>query len=136
MAGLARNSFLSKDTCLTIKNSKKIILDFVTFSLKAALNNSESAQVLYANLPLEINLVQWGRELYGDTQIHLPERNLVSELETGSIAYSSRGNYLCVFYGQQPAWPVEVVGKIDGSEWEKLKNEDALTMLRVYADII
>ena len=120
---------------MTLKNSKKIILDFVTIRLKGTLYNTESAQVLYENLPLEIDLVQWGNELYGDTQIKLPEQDLVSELDAGSIAYSSRGNYLCVFYGQQPAWPVEVVGKIDGSEWKKLKDEDAITMLRVYADI-
>ena len=119
-----------------MKNLKKIILDFSTIRLKGTLNNTESAQVLYENLPLKIKLVQWGNELYGETGIIMHGRNLVPKLEAGSIAYSLKGTYLCVFYGQQPAWPVEVVGKIDGSEWEKLKDEDALTMLRVYADII
>ncbi len=118
-----------------MRNSKKIVLDFGTIRLKGKLNNTGSAQLLYENLPLKIKLVQWGNELYGETGIISHGRDLVSRLEAGSIAYSLKGTYLCVFYGQQPAWPVEVVGKIDGNEWEKLKDEDALTMLHVYAEI-
>ncbi len=112
----------------------KIVLDFDTIRVKGTLNNSVTAIELYRNLPLDIDLVQWGNELYGDTGISMPQRNLVPQLQAGSIAYSTRGNYLCVFYGQQPAWPVEVIGEIENDEWKKLQQVDGLSHLKVYAE--
>ncbi len=117
-----------------MQKDMKIVLDFDTICLKGTLDNSESARELYRNLPLDIDLVQWGNELYGDTGISMPERNLVPELQAGSIAYSTRGNYLCVFYGQQPAWPVEVIGQVENGEWKKLQQTRGLTRLKVYAE--
>lgn len=112
----------------------KILLDFDTIRVKGTLNKSETALELYRNLPLDIDLVQWGNELYGDTGISMPERNLVPQLPVGSIAYSTRGNYLCVFYGQQPAWPVEVIGELENGEWKKLQQTSGLTRLNISAE--
>jgi hypothetical protein len=48
----------------------------------------------------------------------------VSTIPPGGIAYSRRGSYLCVFFGQDPAWPVDHVGQIEGDGWRQLIGAD------------
>jgi hypothetical protein len=52
------------------------------------------------------------------------EAELFDSILPGGIAYSSTGNYLCIFFGQDPAWPVEYIGKIEDDQW-KILNEKA-----------
>jgi len=40
------------------------------------------------------------------------------------LAYTNKGNYLCVFYGQTPAWPVEFIGQIIDDQWKQLLEND------------
>lgn len=55
----------------------------------------------------------------------------------GGLAYSAQGNYLCVFFGQAPAWPVDYFAQIEvgyealnGGNWRDLSvsMEDPLAM--------
>jgi len=110
----------------------KIILDFGQFSCNGELFDVPSAEILTKNLPHTISLEQWGNELYGPVGVELDNGKssrpkLVSEIPPGGIAYSKRGNYLCIFFGQKPAWEVEEIGRISG--WRKLL--DAKPILQV-----
>jgi len=98
-----------------------IILDFHDFKINAYLfNNNDIANKFYKNLPYSINLTCWGNETYGTIGLNLGTNNPVTEIPCGGLAYTNKGNYFCIFYGQKPAWTVEYIGKIKNEEWKKL----------------
>lgn len=99
---------------------KKINLDFGSCILEAELFESTVAQKFLENLPYTVSLQQWGNELYGSIGIDLGEENPIPEIPPGGIAYTKSGNYVCIFYGQTPAWSVEHIGQITGDDWRKL----------------
>ena len=103
----------------------QIILDFGTFDLNAELFHLPVCEALVKILPATVELTSWGGELYGPLPLSCNEKGkLVPAIPPGGIAYSYRGSYLCIFFGQTPAWPVEYIGKIEGKVWEKLKGAD------------
>jgi hypothetical protein len=99
---------------------KQIVLDFGSLVLEVKLFDSSVAAKFAKNLPYTVSLQQWGHELYGSIGKNLGEENPVSEIPPGGIAYTSNGNYLCIFFGQTPAWPVEYIGQVIGDDWKKL----------------
>ncbi len=101
-------------------NGKGIKFKFRDFTINAELFNTETANKFLKGLPYEVGLIQWGREVYGSIGKDLGEEKPVSEIPPGGIAYTNRGNYVCIFFGQTPAWPVEYIGQIVGDEWERL----------------
>jgi hypothetical protein len=106
-----------------LQMSSQIILDFGTFVLHARLFDLPVCEALVKILPAAVELTSWGGELYGPLPLSCSETGkLVPAIPPGGIAYSYRGPYLCIFFGQTPAWPVEHIGKIEGNEWERLKS--------------
>lgn len=102
--------------------SRQIILDFGTFDLNTELFDLPICEALVKILPATVELTCWGGELYGPLPLSCNKMGkLIPAIPPGGIAYSYRGPYLCIFFGQTPAWPVELIGKIEGKEWEKLK---------------
>lgn len=99
---------------------KRIILDFGSIVLDAELFDSSIADSFARNLPYTINLEKWGNELYGSIGIDLGKENPVPDIPSGGIAYTNRGNYVCIFFGQRPAWQVEHIGQIINNGWKKL----------------
>ncbi|MBT4266610.1 MAG: hypothetical protein HOD85_20620 [Deltaproteobacteria bacterium] len=98
----------------------QIILDFGPFTLDAELFNSTIASNFAKSLPYTINLEKWGNEVYGSVGMDLSEENPIPTIPSGGLAYSKTGSYLCIFFGQTPAWPVEYIGQISGDSWKKL----------------
>ncbi len=96
---------------------RKIILDFGSNILEAELFDTPIAEKFAANLPYEVNLTQWGGELYGSISLDLGQDNPVAYIPAGGIAYTNKGNYVCIFFGQTPAWPVEYIGQIEDDQW-------------------
>lgn len=97
----------------------ELILEFTrtdgeSLRLTAELNGSAASARLLEILPREVDLRSWGQEVYGELGASLPEESLQASLNDGDLAYTSQGNLFCVFFGQQPAWPVQVIGKIVG----------------------
>ena len=68
-----------------------------------------------------IRLSTFGAEVYGPLAVSLPEHKPQPLIPPGGLAFSQQGQFLCVFYGQDPAWPVDYIGQID-DEWEKLRD--------------
>lgn len=99
---------------------EQIILDFGSIVLDAELFDSSIATRFAENLPYTINLEKWGNELYGSIGIDLGEENPKSDIPSGGIAYTNKGNYLCIFFGQRPAWQVEYIGQIKSDGWKSL----------------
>ena len=98
----------------------KIELDFGSFVLDAELFDSVAAKKFAEHLPYNVNLVQWGNELYGSIKRNLGEEKLFGEIPPGGIAYTGNGNYVCIFFGQTPAWAVEYIGQVSNDQWKLL----------------
>ncbi len=116
----------------TMMPSNKIKLDFGSLVLEAELFDNKVAKKFTGNLPYSINLNQWGNELYGSIDIAFGDEEPIPKIPPGGIAYTNNGNYLCVFYGQTPVWPVEYIGQIKDNEWKKLLEIGSLSLLKVY----
>lgn len=91
---------------------KKIELDFGNMKLEAELFDTAVAEQFYSRLPYTIRLTHWGQEMYGSIGIDLGTESPVPVIPTGGLAYTNQGNYLCIFYGQNPAWSVEHIGRL------------------------
>ena len=98
----------------------RIELDFGSFVLDAELFETAVAEKLAQHLPVRIRLTQWGNELYGAIGKDLGEENPMEDIPPGGIAYTRQGNYVCIFFGQRPAWAVEYIGQISDGQWKKL----------------
>jgi len=98
----------------------QITLDFGAFVLDARLFDTAVARSFAEHLPYNVRLLQWGNELYGSIERDLGEENPVEKIPPGGIAYTSKGNYVCIFFGQTPAWAVEHIGYIIGDQWKML----------------
>jgi hypothetical protein len=55
----------------------------------------------------------------------------VPDIPAGGIAYTNNGNYVCIFFGQTPAWPVEYIGQIKDDTWKVLSRKVALNSVSV-----
>ena len=100
---------------------QKVTIDLVQFQLEAEIFDTEIGRKFVANLPYTINEVEtWGEEIYGAIKVNLGKEKSQSSIPKGGLAYSSKGSYFCIFYGQTPAWPVEHIGQILNDGWKKL----------------
>ncbi len=80
----------------------------------ATLNNTKTAQLVRDALPLEASAKLWGDEVYFDTPVTAGEEDPQPGVPSGTVAYWPPGKALCLFFGQTPYSPVNVVGQIDG----------------------
>lgn len=109
----------------------QLTLDFGSFSLEAELFDTPIAAKFVGNLPYTVSLVKWGGELYGSIGIDLGEDSPVPDIPPGGIAYTNNGDYVCIFFGQTPAWPVEYIGQIKGDSWKVLKGKGDLNSVGI-----
>jgi hypothetical protein len=79
------------------------------------LNSSATAQKLLAVLPVRSSARTWGEEVYFDISLDLPDEEPVATVPPGTVAYWKPGRALCLFFGQKPASPVNVVGRMLGN---------------------
>ena len=113
---------------------KNIKLCFDDFTLTAELFDINTSNTLLKILPCEIDLIRWGDELYGPVNIDEKEESLTPVIPDGGIAYTRKGNYLCIFFGQAPAWPVEHIGNNAGDEWKMLLQKSCLSSVKIQLD--
>ena len=97
-------------------------------SLTATLNDSSTAQLIVAALPIVGRVQTWGDEIYFPIPVSaLSDETAAEVVEKGTIAYWPPGNALCLFWGPtpasigdeiRPASAVNVCGMIDGDPVE------------------
>ena len=111
--------------------SCRIELDFGVFVLEAELFDTKIAKKFARHLPYSVSLMQWGNELYGSVGVDLGEDHPVTDIPSGGLAYTRQGNYVCIFFGQRPAWAVEYIGRIFGDQWKQLLENPAQTSVEI-----
>ena len=92
-----------------------------SLQLRARVFDTSLGKAFLASAPHEIHrLSSYGAEVYGPLRLALPSISVQPRIPSGGVAYSESGNYLCIFYGQVPAWPVDYIAQIDEG-WESLQ---------------
>ncbi|MFO8020194.1 MAG: cyclophilin-like fold protein [Promethearchaeia archaeon] len=65
--------------------------------------NPKTCEKIWQNLPLDLDLSRWGKELYGSIPVEIEEENSQEECEIGDIGYWLSGSGFCIFFGKTPA---------------------------------
>jgi len=112
-----------------------------TGTVEAALTNEnpQTAERIWAALPIKGNANRWGDEIYFSIPVNAQEENSKSEVEVGAIAYWPPGSALCIFFGRTPASrgdkpraasPVNVFAKVKGDValFRNVRDGDSVTI--------
>lgn len=83
-------------------------------TMTAALNDSETSKKLLKALPIDGHAQVWGDEIYFEIPVKMAEDDAHAEVPSGTIAYWPPGHSFCIFFGQEPYSPVNVLGQIEG----------------------
>ena len=87
------------------------------------LNDSDTADMVWAALPIEATASTWGDEVYFRTPVEAEEQDAREVVDLGDVGYWPQGQALCLFFGPtpasrgdeiRPASPVNVLGTMDG----------------------
>ena len=81
-------------------------------SLTAALNESATAVALWDALPLEAPAQTWGAEVYFTVPVERDAEDPRVTVEPGAVGYWPPGRAVCLFFGQQPVSPVDLIGAL------------------------
>jgi hypothetical protein len=109
---------------------KKIKILVGNLTVDAVLNDTSTAEAVYAELPIEAKTSIWGEEIYFTIPVKCRAENPKALVELGDLCYWVPGKAFCVFFGPtpssckgeiRPASPVNVIGKIDLCFVEPLK---------------
>ena len=103
---------------------RKITITAGKVSLPAMLNDSPSAEAVWAALPIEARANRWGEEIYFEIDVPLEESgDARAEMQVGELAYWPPGSAFCIFFGPTPvsrgqepraASNVNPLGKVEG----------------------
>ena len=95
-------------------------------------NSPKTYASILQSLPFSVNAHIWGEEIYTDeSPISQPEENAKAIVDLNDVAYWPSGKAVCLFFGSTPIGkkgeikpysPVNVVGKIIGSDKSVIKN--------------
>ena len=65
--------------------------------VSAVLNNTESADEVWASLPIESSGSTWGDEIYFRTSLEIQEGNGQEVVDMGDLAFWPPGQAICLF---------------------------------------
>jgi hypothetical protein len=93
-------------------NRIRVVLGEVVVT--AVLDESSTARRLWEALPIDSRAQRWGDEVYFEVPVEAAEEDPQADVPSGTVAYWPPGKALCLFFGQTPYSPVNVVGEIEG----------------------
>ena len=111
-------------------------------TLKAELNDSETADKIFDLLPVTGSASVWGDEIYFSIPAHIEEAtDAIQEVEVGDLAFWPPGAAFCIFFGPTPVSmnempraysPVNVFGKITGEATllKQVKNGASIKVIK------
>ena len=109
-------------------------------SAEAELNESKTAEAIYAALPITAMASTWGDEIYFSIPVKAEEENGQATVEMGDLGYWPPGSAFCIFFGPtpasqtpdevRPASPVNVLGKVAGDPkvFKQVRSGESVTL--------
>jgi len=103
-------------------NPKKILFKIGSKEICGNLNDTNTANTIYSNLPLKGKVNLWGKEIYFYVPVQVPLEDGKDVVNIGDIAYWPDGPAICIFFGPTPVSTkseikpyskVSLIGKID-----------------------
>jgi len=91
----------------------RILVEEAGVETSAVLNDSATAAALWRALPLESPAQTWGAEVYFTVPVQCDEEDPQATVTEGAVGYWPPGSALCLFFGQQPVSPVNLVGVLE-----------------------
>jgi hypothetical protein len=92
----------------------RILIEEAGVEMTAALNDSATTALLWSALPLESPAQTWGAEVYFSVPVEAGEEDPQATVISGAVGYWPPGRAVCLFFGQQPVSPVNLVGALEG----------------------
>jgi len=92
----------------------RILIKEAGVEMTAELNDSATTAALWRALPLESPAQTWGAEVYFSVPVEKAEEDPQATVTSGAVAYWPPGKAVCLFFGQQPVSPVNLVGVLEG----------------------
>lgn len=118
----------------------RILFQFGSLSIEAALNDSPTAKAIWESLPIESVVNLWGNEIYFETPVVASlEQSATTDIAKGHVCYWPRGRAICIFFGPTPlskgeeivpASPVNIIGEILGDP-EELGNVEEREIVKI-----
>jgi len=110
----------------------KITIKAGPVTMTATLNETKSARKLLEVLPCKSKAQIWGKEIYFPIPMTMQEENAQAEAPSGTIAYWPPGKCFCIFFGQTPYSPVNLLGALDGDakEFAEVKDGEPVSLVR------
>jgi hypothetical protein len=92
----------------------RILIEEAGVEVTAELNDSATAALLRQALPVESPAQTWGAEVYFSVPVEHGEEDPRATVTSGAVGYWPPGRAVCLFFGQQPVSPVNLVGVLEG----------------------
>lgn len=114
---------------------RKIRIVTPGFWMEAMLNQTRTADLVWDAVPFDSRAKRWGDEVYFECPVDADEENPKARVPSGTIAYWPPGKCFCIFFGQTPYSPVNVVGVLDGdpTRFAAVKEGDRIRLEQVEA---
>lgn len=112
-----------------------VLIDAAAVDLTVELNRSATAAALWSALPLESPAQTWGAEIYFSVPLSCPLDDAQATVPCGAVGYWPPGNAVCLFFGEQPVSPVNIIGMLEGdANLLKVVQEGQMVRLEPLAD--
>lgn len=92
----------------------RILIEEADIELMAELNESSTAGALWDALPQESAAQTWGAEVYFSVPLQSGPEDPQATVTSSAVGYWPPGQAVCLFFGQQPVSPVNLVGVLEG----------------------
>jgi len=120
---------------------RRILIRAGAVQVSAELNDTRTADAIWAALPLSVAGNTWGDEIYFAIPVKLKEENAQAVVALGDLGYWPVGHALCIFFGPtplsrgqeiRPASPVNVFGRVlgDPKVLKKVQDGEMVTVER------
>jgi hypothetical protein len=102
---------------------RRILITAGDVRATALLNDSATADAIWAALPLSARGNTWGDEIYFGIPVRLDEEDPREVVDLGDLGYWPPGHAFCIFFGPtpaslgneiRPASEVNVFGRVEG----------------------
>jgi hypothetical protein len=119
-----------------------IAIETDKINVKAEINDTKTADIIWQALPIQSTVNTWGEEIYFSIPVDAEPENGREVVEAGDIGYWPPGKAFCIFFGLTPASksdeiraasPVNIFGKVigDAQVFSAIKSGETISIDKI-----